>query len=138
MPPPAVLSLLVRLPSCLCGGCSCRDVLHGSLSWAWCLLGCSRPSLKASPGGRVIQKWKVRWKWSVESHQRKGDVEEVDRRVDVVFVVSVMICMRRCCAIVGKWSGTEEPQLYPFIVSLAHSVAWSNLLSIFPIGKSRK
>lgn len=27
MPPPAVLSLLVRLPSCLCGGCSCRDVL---------------------------------------------------------------------------------------------------------------
>lgn len=74
----------------------------------------------------------------MESHRRKGDVGEVDRRVDIFFVVSVMICMRRCCAKPGKWSGTEEPQLCSFIVSLAHSVAWTNLLSAFPIGKSRK
>lgn len=101
VPPPAVLSLLVQLPSCLrVFGCC-------GLSWAGCWLACWMQALQALPSGRVTQKRKVGWKLPKEG----CNAGEVTRHIDFFSVIPVTLCMTMCGAIAGCWSGTKKPQL---------------------------
>lgn len=126
-------------PGCCAQQCCCLVISVGAaavgMSWhcclprAWCWLGCSWQAL---PNGWVTQKGKVGGKCSAESQQRKGDAGEANRTGDLFVVTSVTICMVRCGAVAGYWSGTEEPQPCTLITPLAQSVALSNLHSPFP------
>lgn len=81
---------------------------------------------------------KVGWKWSVESYQRKGVTGEITRSVHFFTAISVTICLITSGTIAGYCRGTETPQLCFLVMPLAHSVALSDLVSTFTIGKSGK